>query len=268
MNKDHRPNKKAKGSKQAFIFGPFIGDQYWEAYRFAPYAISLKKRFPKHVLIVFTRPEHFDLYGNYADIFVPLKIAEGMYVPDKFKLIAYSKKEYSILCKYIRGSYERHFEIVDHYFPRIDKFMWKVRWQFPRKYMDYDFQPRSRNLKIVEELYGDVENLVLTTESNVLLENYNVVTIHDFSIQIQKHMKPSTSWLGCFIELMKKCDFVISNFERRLGKYSLLLNKPVVGVNETLTDDAIYLLNPHNTKVFKCNHYKEGVKEYEDNIRS
>jgi len=55
---------------KAYLFGPFFGELSWEYFRFAPYAIYLKKISPDIKMIVFTRPSRFDLYGQYADILV------------------------------------------------------------------------------------------------------------------------------------------------------------------------------------------------------
>jgi hypothetical protein len=267
MKKDHyRINKKVEGSKKAFIFGPFIGELYWEAYRFAPYCISLKKRFRYHHIVVFTRPEHFDLYGQYADILVPLKIKEGMYFAEKFKLKAYPLSEYKALCSYIKRTYQTLFDIEDHFFPRIDGFMWKVKWQLPRSYMNYDFRPRKGNIKAVEEVYGKFEKIVLTTEPDVELENYHVIKMDDFFKDMDLYFGRHVTWLGCLIELIKRCEFSITNCEDNLGKFSLLLNKPVIAVNEKLSDDTIHLMNPHDTIVIKCKDYKEGVVAHENNF--
>jgi hypothetical protein len=266
MSRYHRVNRKVVGSKQAFIFGPFIGELYWEAFRFAPYAISLKKRFPQHFLVVFTRPRSFDLYGQYADILVPLKIKEGMYVAEKFKLKAYPISEYRALESYIKRVYLNMFEITDHFVPRIDGFMWKVKWQYPRKYMDYSFLPRKRNSFLVEKFYGGDDNIVLTTESNVVLADYNVIQAKDFLKNINNYLDKNCSSLGCLIEMIKKCKFVISNFENDLARLSVLLKKDVITVNEKFSDDAIYLMNPHKVSVIKCDKYEEGVREYENNF--
>jgi hypothetical protein len=263
----HGQPKKLKGSKRAFIFGPFIGELYWEAYRFAPYAISLKKRFPGHHLIVFTRPRSFDLYGKYANILVPLRIKEGMYVEKGFKLKAYPVSEYKSLCKYIKRSYLNLFDITDHHAPKIDGHMWRVKWQFSRSHMDYDFQPREANSKIIDEVYKQ-NKIVLTTEPDIELDGYDVIEVVDFFKDIESYLGTNSSWLGCLIELIKKCEFVISDVEDNLSKFSLLLDKPVIAVNEKLSDDAIHLLNPHDTTVIKCDEYEEGVKKYEDYFRS
>lgn len=259
-----RTNKKIKGSKKAFIFGPFVGELYWEAYRFAPYAISLKKRFPYYKLIVFTRPTRFDLYGNYADIFVPLKIDSNKHKGKKFTITNYYLEEYKYLCNYIKKKYANIYFIVDHCAPQINGFMYKVKWQFPRKYMLYDFNPRLNNNKIIDNLYGELDNIVLVNNELISLENYNVINMSDFSESIKPYLDDSSTWVGCLIYLLKKCKFVISNFDDILAKFSLLCGTTVITVNESYTNDSIYLMNPLSTIVIKSDTVEEGVADYED----
>jgi len=251
--------------KKAFIFGPFIGELYWEMYRFAPYAISLKKRFPDHKLIVFTRSRNFDLYGQYANIFIPLKI-DSKYQEKKFTIDKFRVREYKWLCKYIKRKYNNTYDIVDHCAPQIEGFMYKVKWQYPRRYMNYSYKPRCGNSDIVNMLYGYLNNVVITNDENVKLENYNVVILNDFFEEVSQYCSKNTSQLGCLIEFLKKCKFVISNFDHTLAKIGTLCGVDVITVKEKMTDDAINLMNPLKIKVIKCNEIVEGVKIYEDSI--
>ena len=265
-NQQHQVNKKLMGSKRAFIFGPFIGELYWEAYRFAPYAISLKKRFPKHHLLVFTRPRSFDLYGQYASVLTPLIIDENVFEENKFTLKGYYLNEYQSLCKYIKTQYSNLYEITGHYAPQIEGFMYKVKWQLPRAYMDDDFKPMGGNEKIISELYGDFDKIVISNIADVELKDYEVVSTERFSEQ--NCDTKNTSELGCLIQLIKKSQFVISNFDDNLARFAVLCGTTVITVNEKYTDDAIYLMNPLKINVIRCDTVEEGVKQYENNFRS
>ena len=77
LTKDLPKKLKNQKNPKAVLFGPFLGELSWEFYRFAPYAIYLKKRNPDIKLIVLTRKERFDLYGKHADILIPLRIKNG-----------------------------------------------------------------------------------------------------------------------------------------------------------------------------------------------
>ena len=65
--------KRRMMKKSIALFGPFIGSLSWEFYRFAPLMIFLKRLYPDKKIAVLTRPERFDLYGQYADYLIPLK---------------------------------------------------------------------------------------------------------------------------------------------------------------------------------------------------
>lgn len=257
-----------KGSKKAFIFGPFIGELYWEMYRFAPYAISLKKRFPKYHLIVFTREESFDLYGRYTSIFIPLRIDSKIFKAKKFTAKGFIVSDYIDLCEYVKKKYMNLYNIVDHYAPRIDGFMHEVKWQYPRRYMDYDFKPRVQNYNIVNEMYKDLDNIVVTNDENIKLKNYNVITSGQFFVDVKKNNLKNSSTLGCLIHLLKSCKFIISNFDDNLARLGVLCGKNVITVKENFTNDAIHLMNPLKSVVIRCDKFEEGVKEYENKFRS
>jgi hypothetical protein len=85
--------------KDAVLMGPFVGEFYWEAGRFAPMlpamrARQYKKRDVKY--IVLTREERFDLYGKYADILNTIeKLKEIMYskMPECFRLVGFGPEK-------------------------------------------------------------------------------------------------------------------------------------------------------------------------------
>lgn len=84
----------------AVLVGPFLGEFFWEMFRFAPYIIYLRSRKyrndPKTKFIILTRPDRFDLYGLYSDILCPL-IIEGDgedYIQNSYRLDNYLKEDY------------------------------------------------------------------------------------------------------------------------------------------------------------------------------
>jgi hypothetical protein len=141
--------------QKAVLMGPFVGEFYWEAGRFAP-------MLPKMVLhqykgkdvkyIVLTRQERFDLYGKFADILVPLHV-NGDYSnrrPECFRLIGLSLKEYNNIAAKFKAKYAERYQIIRHIYPDIRKPAFVNKNQFHRKLMTYVFKPRQENYDLVD----------------------------------------------------------------------------------------------------------------------
>jgi hypothetical protein len=260
--------------KRAYLFGPFVGELFWEAYRFVPHFIYLRKENPGLEFIVFTRQSRFDLYGKYANILIPLKIKND--VPtyqDCFKLNGLSHENYYELSQRFKKKYLPDYNIKKHLYPDI---FWRynLKWQYPRHLMNYDFSPRKRNGLIINTLTTDKSNIVfLDKPENSLIKefdslDYNIYHEPDFLTFISERMDTKSSYLGCIINMIKKSNFVVGNMDSVVPRLSILLKTPIICINETMTDDDIHLLNPLNTPVIKCKNIKEGIEIYENNIRS
>lgn len=252
--------------KDAYLVGPFIGELHWECYRFAPYAIHLKKNSPKTKLVVFTRPSRFDLYGKYADIFVPLVLKrEQLYEQRFFNLIDFDSRYYGSLIRFFRKKYRHRFEVKGHFFPDIDVWRHKVKWQFPRDLMDYDFKPRSENEKILSEYMLDSSNCnYVVSEFSDDVSRYNTVFVPDFKDFCTNNITNKSSLVGCLINLLRGADFLVGNLQSFTSKLALLLGTPVISVNESMTLDSIKLINPFNTTLINCKYIEEGVNIHEE----
>lgn len=253
---------------KAFLFGPFFGELSWEYFRFAPYAIHLKKTNPDINMVVMTRSERFDFYGQYADVLVPLKIEnEDMYEPRGFKLIGYDISVCERLCDIFRISYKKKYQIEECFVPDFSALRHHVRWQFPRNKMDYDFVPRKGNVKTINSMLKG-KRLVLTDEGYTYsTDKYNVIKISDFNKWIEPIVdNKKITYYGCLIQLMKKCLFVISNLKSDIGKLSILLKTPLIYPYRKISKDSVFLMNPLQTPIIDCESIVEGVKIYENNI--
>lgn len=140
----------------AILFGPFVGELYWEAGRFAPLLSHMvyKTRKGQDIkYIILTREERFDLYGKHADILVPLRI-EGDYcdemMPNCFRLNRFKDQQYHQLVKWFRRKYKKRFNILEHIFPRVDKKCFLNKNQFKRQDMTYKYAPREDNYKLID----------------------------------------------------------------------------------------------------------------------
>jgi hypothetical protein len=258
-----------KGNR-AYLVGPFVGEVTWEFFRFAPYIIHLKKERPEIKVIVFTRPNRFDLYGQYADILVPLNIPNDK--PENqhcFTIRNLSATTYSKLVDKFRKKYETRFEIVNHIYPDISYFYYKLKWQFPRGLMDYDFKPRKNNYRFI--------NNYLKTDKNVLInfnfsEKFQLVKVIEkekhfpvfmnmFSDDYLANKRSSCTFLGSLIELLKKCKVVVSDLNSHVAHLSLLVGTPVISSGESPSQDHLKLINPLSTQIIMSTD-EYGIKEF------
>lgn len=253
--------------KSAFLFGPFIGSLSWELYRFSPYAIFIKKKYPDYKLIVLTREDRFDLYGQYADILIPLRLNHDSLEKQLFfKLKNFSIHEYHKISKQFRHSYSKRFNLKGHFFPDISDYRYKLHWQFPRMNMLYNFCPRRKNREIIKNTFRktpliifppyntDLMHKISTcAKKNKIEKKYIFITYDDFGndfyninrLQIHK----GTSILGYTIELIKKSRLVIGP-KSYLTHLSVLMNKPLVTWGDFPNLD---IDNPKNSKIILYN---------------
>ena len=150
------------------LFGPFVGELYWEAGRFAPIAIKSavkpKAKYKDAKIIVFTREDRFDLYGKHADILVPLRIP-GDYTnkmkPNCFKLNGAPKDMYPTLISSFKDKYDKRFEIISHIYPQLQKGQYDNKNQFRKHPLDYSFAPREKNYDLVNNYLPNDKPIVV-----------------------------------------------------------------------------------------------------------
>lgn len=267
--------KQQSKKSKAFLVGPFIGELSWEFYRFAPYIIHLKKEDPYTKLIVFTRPTRFDLYGKYADILVSLKL------PDENKSNQYcftskgfTQSNYKLLIKSFTDEYKKRYKIRQQIYPDISSFYYKLKWQFPRELMDYDFKPRKVNAKIVDEYVGKNSIVLVDPQSSINLDQilylesigHSPIFTDIFYKHVQNEKQKTFSFIGCIIELLRRCDFIISNVDSIFSRLALILGTPVISIGESISPDVVSLLNPNQTPVIITDEIEAGVNIWREKI--
>ncbi len=141
--------------KKAILIGPFVGELYWEAARFAPllsYMVNKKDKKKNITYVVLTREDRFDLYGNHADILVPLKI-DGDYskrMPNCFRLNGFKQVQYIEMVAKFNKKYSKRFKVVSHIYPKVDKRNFLNKNQFARHKMKFKYAPRIDNYNLVD----------------------------------------------------------------------------------------------------------------------
>lgn len=266
--------RKGSEKKGVYLFGPFIGSLEWELYRFAPYAIYLKKHNPKSKLIVMTRPDRFDLYGQYADILVSLKVVGDMESEQNcFKINSFSSGEYyRVTASTFEKDFSGEYETIEHFYPNIDEFRYKIKWQFPRNSMDYEFNPRLANRVLVNKsklkasIFVDSSWIEDINKRDLILSDltrfgYNFV---DYGEVVKKlTLDSKVSLLGCIMIILKRSKLTVGNLNSPISHLSILLGTPLVSISDNLSKDAVGLLNPLNTNVVQCEDPLQGVEKCE-----
>jgi len=261
---------------KANLFGPFVGSMSWEVYNFAPYAIHLKKENPATQLIVYTRPDRFDLYGSYADTLIPLRIKnDNKSYHNKFSLKGLNQNNYDKMIRMVNRKYKPYRDIENHFYPNIPGNNYEVRWQFPRDKMDYNFKPRQSNETFLNKLIGDDKVIFIDLSGFYLEESFYFLTKLDklldkktcfvcynpdnvdcellFSsrkiINLHKYNhNENTSILGCSIIAIKKAVMTVAINLSEISHLSLLLNKKLYLCRD-YDPEFVKLINPKNTEI-------------------
>jgi len=144
-----------------------LGELWWEFANFAPHIIW--KRMIQYKdrsdieFISMTRPDRFDIYGLYSNIFVPLKIdGDGLrYRANGFRLDGFSEGMYNLLVTYFKEQYTNRYSTIELVYPKISGKTYVNRHQFPLDEMLFSYLPRSENLKIAEESLPEDKKIVV-----------------------------------------------------------------------------------------------------------
>jgi len=259
--------KKPRKKEKAFLVGPFIGELSWEFFRFSPYVTYLKKEHSNIKIIVFTRADRFDLYGTYVDILVPLKLVNCKNKHQNgFTINGFSHDNYDMLVKLFKQQYKERYKIVDHIYPNITKHYYKLKWQFSRTLMDYSFSPRAKNREVAHTFMKPGQYIFAGVEDHKNFASYEVKHSNVFSNEVKNFIDDKCTELGCMIEAIKISKAVVGNMDSDVCRLALLLKKPVIVVEEKMSEDSINLLNPFKIPVIKAPTVKDGVDLYENNF--
>lgn len=141
--------------QRVVLMGPFVGEMYWEAARFAPmlpHMIMHQHKGQNIKYIVLTREDRFDLYGKFADILVPLRV-NGDYSdrrPECFRLIGLRPVDYKQIVKRFKEKYIKKYKVIKHIYPDIRKPAFTNKNQFHKNLMTYIYKPRQENYTLVD----------------------------------------------------------------------------------------------------------------------
>lgn len=250
---------------KAILVGPCIGELWWEIFRFAPHIIWKKIKQYKNQnikMIVLTRPDRFDIYGQYASILVPLRIDgdNDLFLQECFRLKGFPEIEYNIICKTFYKQFCERYEIIDHIKPNISKGFYANKNQFPQLKMRYEYIPRIENKQLIDAfINNDKQCIILASrfrknikrnwngwnklydliyDNTKLTDKYNFVICGKSDNYIPDDKKRfldinniqtslNSSTIGITIELLKKSILTVGS-QSAIPNLSLLLGVPAL----------------------------------------
>jgi len=223
------------------------GELYWEFGRFVPHFIWKRKKQYKEKnieFIVLTRPENFDIYGQYVNILVPFRLKDNSkYKSNCFRLDNMSQEEYLAIIDVFKNQFKDRYDILETVYPNISKKQYLNKNQYPKDKMRYEYLPRISNLELIKK-YTDEKPVVILapryreglkrnwpywndlydyiSNDKKLLEKYNFVICgkspdyvpddKNRFLDINKiEQNINTSLIGLTMELMKKAILTIGS---------------------------------------------------------
>lgn len=232
---------------KAYLFGPIIGELEWEVLYFVPHVLYLKNKNPNKKFVVLTRKDRFDLYGKNVDILVGLDLED--IDTDGFKMNNLDFNKYKNIISQFHLLYRNKYFLENHLYPKINNWLYKVKWQFPRDEVSYNFSPRYENFL---SAHGFMVDKKYVTDD--ILEKINIIY-------------KNTTKIGIAIECLKKSKCYIGDIKNSLyAKLALLLKIPVIHIETIIKEDEINLLNPLKTKVLSAETLNEGIKIANENF--
>lgn len=271
--------------EDAILMGPFVGELYWEAGRFAPMLPHMRfKKYKKRNIkyIIYTREERFDLYGKYASIFVPLKI-DGDYKkrqPNCFRLNGFKVADYQDITNRFKIKYGQRYNIIEHIYPNVKKGFFDKKFQYNKNQMLFKFAPRKNNYELVDSFLPKEKPLVILAPRfrvgfkrnwkywqefyDMLYEDTSLTDIYDFIIcgKINEYvpdkydrfldmnkiqLNESSSLIGILLVILENAFFTFGS-QSAIPNISLLYKVPVLefGCQKSLHTKTY---NVHNSSI-------------------
>ena len=142
--------------EKVILVGPFVGELYWEFYRFAPYVFKQNKH--NYPLVVLTRPDRYDIYGERAIEFSPLVLKgdSTKRFGECFKMIGLDYNDYRAIEKTFFRQMRNKYDIVEHFVPPFTKPDYLNKDFYPVHKRLFDYKPRKRNIELIDSFLNNV----------------------------------------------------------------------------------------------------------------
>jgi len=250
-------------NKNVIVAGPCYGELFWEFFRFAPYVFKVAKDHPNLKLIVCTRPERYDIYGDWADEFIPFNVPQikgKNLLPDCFRLIDFPTKDrIELEMRLLHRIVENNYQIQYYFKPQLSNNQFCNKDQFPMSHRLFEYKVRSKNLEVVNKaLDKDKPIIVLAPRMrkgfarnwphwndfydmifyDKELEKYQFVicgkTDEMYYDPLKRfidindfHYPNETSLIGVTIEILKRAIFTVGS-QSAIPNISLIMGTPVL----------------------------------------
>ena len=248
---------------QTYLFGPFIGDVRYELNYFVGHAIYLRKQNPANKIMVLTRREHFDLYGKYATMLLPLPLSEEL-ITDGFDCTNMRPLAFDEILKKLQMKFRNKTKIHDHFYPKLGTFIKKVKWYYPRDEIDFDFKPRPKNKKIALEIIASFDKLIISDYHKDFKKwnKYQILPFNYFTDKLNLKKTTDATMLGVLIEVIRLSKYTYADIDSILGRLAMLTCKPLITQRDYI--DAQYLnpINPYGSLVIGCQKLEDGIEYF------
>jgi len=144
------------------VAGPCYGELFWEFFRFAPYIFTIMRDNPELKLIVHTRRERYDIYGEWAHEFISLNIPKiDNTFPDCFRLTNLSEfDKIQIEMDGLRKINEKY-DIIYCIRPDISNNQFCNKNQYPMQMRLFDYKVRKENVKLVDKMLDPKKPIIV-----------------------------------------------------------------------------------------------------------
>jgi len=142
------------GKQNVILVGPFVGEMFWEFFRFVPHIIGKIKHLVNCKVVVYTRKDRFDMYGQWANEFKPLVVpgdGETKFA-ECFHLMGQDVQEFEKIKNDFYNEYVLKYNILMHLYPPVKKKKdYLNKNYYPLNQQIFEYMPREDNVRLVTD---------------------------------------------------------------------------------------------------------------------
>jgi len=147
--------------KKIILVGPFVGELYWEYFRFAPYVF--KKNINNYPLVVLSRLDRYDIYGERCCEFIPLNI-DGDSINkfgECFRMTGMLHQKYYEIVSAFKLEMDKKYNVITHFFPPFKKPDFTNKKYYPLSKRLFEYLPRKENDEAILKFLKDIKKPII-----------------------------------------------------------------------------------------------------------